>query len=537
MRAFRLPFLLLIAGVALCAQDKATTAEPNQSTKVEGHVFSSDGSAIGGATVTISGPTATAPSQAATTPPGQAAATTPGQAAATPSGQFTYVAVTGSGSSAGQYSFPAIPAGTYDITAGQSEYHSQTRKAEVTGSQQRVDFVLEPACIACGSGKGQAWWSKPGAALVVVILFLGTIWLVRWHNIARPNREMVKAELDKARARFENETGIDLGARPDLKNLKNLLDSADDALRWKWGSLDSWCDFLFWTRGQEITGWARIHEFQRDTIKLFPLGSLDMVRVRLQTIELDLLDIDKTHAKTLAANIKDALAKDNPHEDSLRALLVEALTYLNDEDDNSFAQLLGWQPKAVWLAVVGCVLIVVLAFAIGNGVLFIAGATGGYLSRLSRSLKRADVPSDYGASWTTLFLCPIVGALSGWFGILLIVLLADSKTRVLGAAFDQIQWSCPFAPLTLGLAFAFGISERLFNGIISTLEKQVDKDREAATKPQQPTSEVQVRPADQTGDAKKDAADAKAAADAKTAADAKAAADATAAAADKASGA
>jgi hypothetical protein len=183
------------------------------------------------------------------------------------------------------------------------------------------------------------------------------------------------------------------------------------------------------------------------------------------------------------------------------------------------------------------VLIVVLAFAVGNPVLFIAGAAGGYLSRLARQLKRADVPSDYGASWTTLFLSPIVGALSGWFGILLIVLLADSKLAILGAAFQQVEWGCPLAPLTLGLAFLLGFSERLFDEIISTLEKQVDSDRDAATKPKQPTTSPGTPGGDQAAAAKaaadKAAAD-KAAAD-KAAAD-KAAANAKAAADTKATG-
>jgi hypothetical protein len=127
---------------------------------------------------------------------------------------------------------------------------------------------------------------------------------------------------------------------------------------------------------------------------------------------------------------------------------------------------------------------------VGNPVLFIAGAAGGYLSRLARTLKRADVPTDYGASWTTLFLSPIVGALSGWFGILLIVVLADSKMQVLGEAFATVKWGCPFAPFTLGIAFALGFSERLFDGIVSSLEDKVDSDRSAAKKPQQPTSGV-----------------------------------------------
>jgi hypothetical protein len=458
----RIPFLLLIGAAALYAQ-----------TAVDGRVLAANGSAIGGATVTISGPTGTA------------------------AGQSTYVAVTGSDA---KYSFPALATGSYDITAAESEHRPQTRTVLLNGAHQQIDFVLDPACNSCSSAGAQAgrdanFWGT----LVVVLLFLASIWLVRWHNIARPNRELLKAEIDKARARFQNETGRDLATDPSVKYLGDLLNSAERAVQWSGGTrrellLWNWrclIDFLFWSRGQEITGWARIHEFQRDTVKYFTAGSLEMVSVRLQAVELDLLDIDKTHAKALAANIKDALENHSGDESFLRALLVETLTYLNDESDNVFAQLVGWQTKAVWLAGVGCTLVVVLALAIGNSVLFIVGAAGGYLSRLARSLKRADVPSDYGASWTTLFLSPIVGALSGWFGILLIVLLADSKFQVLGAAFQQICWCCPLAPITLGMAFALGFSERLFDGIISSLEDKVDKDRQDATKPQQPTSTIQ----------------------------------------------
>jgi len=309
------------------------------------------------------------------------------------------------------------------------------------------------------------------ATLAVVLVFLAGIWLVRWHNIARPNRELLKAEADNAGVRFQNETGIDL-ASPGVKYLKDLLDSASAAVAWN--RRNSWFDFFFWTRGQEITGWSRIHEFQRGSVKLLAQGSLPIVRARLQAVELDLLDLDKTHASTFASKIKDALGAAAPDELALRALLVEALTYVNNQSDHKFAQLVGWQTKAVWLAGVGCSLVVVLASAVGNPVLFIAGAAGGYLSRLGRTLKGVDVPTDYGASWTTLFLSPIVGALSGWFGILLVVIMADSRFQLLGAGFQMVQWSSPLAPATLGIAFALGFSERMFDGIISSMEKQAD---------------------------------------------------------------
>jgi hypothetical protein len=475
MSVSRIPFLILTAAT-LCAQDPTVKTTPDKAEKtvaLHGNVLATDGSPISNATVTISG-------------------------------QSTFVVVT----QAGKYGVDRIPAGTYDIAAAEKHHRATAPKHVVLDGDKNVDFVLEPLCETCSPDKSKtAWIGEAWGTVWAVLLFLASIWLVRWHNIARPNRELLSSEIDNARVRFETETGSPVAKFPYLEA---LLLSAKQAIEWnRW----TWLDFMFWSRGQEITGWSRIHEFQRDTIKLFAAGSLEMVRARLQAIELDLLDIDKTHAKTIAANIKDALEKSGQDESALRALLVESLTYLNDQCDSSFAQLVGWQTKAVWLAGLGCTLMIVLAFAVGNPVLFIAGAAGGYLSRLSRSLKRADVPSDYGASWTTLFLSPIVGALSGWFGILLIVILATSETKVLGAAFQSIQWGCPLAPFTLGVAFVMGFSERLFDGIISSLEKKVDSDREAANKPQQPTSKPDAGPktpppppkADPAGTAKADA--------------------------------
>jgi hypothetical protein len=437
-------FLILASGAMLCGQ--AVT--------VQGHVYSSDGTSVGGANVTIEGPS-------------------------------RIIVVTDAGTDPGHYISPALAAGQYTITVQKDGYTSKYASPVTIDKDSRVvDFVLN---VKTGN------WDFTGT-LLVVLLFVFSVWMVRWHNIARPNREMLKAEIQSAAIQFQSETGIDLDKDPRVAYLKGLLTSAQASIAWSpWNTT---FDFLFWSRGQEITGLSRIHEFERASIKVLGAGSLETIRARLQAVELDLVDIDKTHAKTFASNIKEALEATAQDEAALRALLVEALTYLNDEDVSTFAQLVGWQTKAVWLASLGCGLVLVLAYAVGNPVLFIAGAAGGYLSRLARTLKRADVPTDYGASWTTLFLSPIVGALSGWFGILLIVVLADSKMQVLGAAFQSVQWCCPLAPFTLGIAFALGFSERLFDGIISGLDDKVDSDRKAATAPQQPTSGVGAAPKD-----------------------------------------
>lgn len=101
-----------------------------------------------------------------------------------------------------------------------------------------------------------------------------------------------------------------------------------------------------------------------------------------------------------------------------------------------------------------------------RGVLFLVGAIGGLLSRLSRSLERNDVPTDYGASWTTLFLSPVAGALGAWAGILLSALAVE--LNVLSETFKDL-WCCPFTQLALGLALLFGFSERLFDTVLDKL--------------------------------------------------------------------
>jgi len=101
--------------------------------------------------------------------------------------------------------------------------------------------------------------------------------------------------------------------------------------------------------------------------------------------------------------------------------------------------------------------------------LFLVGGTGGLLSRLSRSLDRKDVPTDYGASWTTLFLSPVVGALGAWAGILLIGLA--HSLNVLGSALAA-NWNNPHDPMTLAVALLFGFSERLLSSIFGELENK-----------------------------------------------------------------
>lgn len=193
-------------------------------------------------------------------------------------------------------------------------------------------------------------------------------------------------------------------------------------------------------------------------------------------------------ASVLAESIRRTLAAE-PDMPLMRwrALLAEALGLLYDRTDTGFATLISWHNKTMWLVGCGLLLIASLAATLQHEVLFLVGAAGGLLSRLSRSLSRADVPTDYGASWTWLFLSPVVGALAGWSGILLLITAKD--LNVLGPAVN-IDWCDPFRPFALGVALLLGFSERAFVGILTQLETKVQTP--VGTSPSQPAKPLTI---------------------------------------------
>jgi hypothetical protein len=155
-----------------------------------------------------------------------------------------------------------------------------------------------------------------------------------------------------------------------------------------------------------------------------------------------------------------------------RALLAEALGLIYESTDNDFSQLASWHNKMMWL--VGCALLFMfgLAITLGNAVLLLLGAVGGLLSRLTRTTAAANVPNDYGATWGSLFLSPLTGALSAWGGILLIML--GLKLNILGSALN-LDWCNPYEPLALAFALLFGFSERLFDSVTGELQDKLLK--------------------------------------------------------------
>ena len=160
-----------------------------------------------------------------------------------------------------------------------------------------------------------------------------------------------------------------------------------------------------------------------------------------------------------------------PQSQRRASLLGVALNKLYDSTDTEFASIASWHKKTAWLVGLSLLLVVVLSATFGHATLFLLGALGGLMSRLSRVLVRQQLPTDYGFSWTTLFLSPMVGALAGWSGVLLLALAV--KYKVLGDLFASVSWAEPQSELVMGLALLLGTSERLFVKIIEGVEGKV----------------------------------------------------------------
>jgi hypothetical protein len=216
--------------------------------------------------------------------------------------------------------------------------------------------------------------------------------------------------------------------------------------------------------------------------------SEDVWKAFLQALK-DFADARAQLSQGLSDASVAASAAEKPPVERGRAVLQEALHVIYDSTDTELSIYATWHNKAVWLTGCALLLIVALTALLQNGVLFLAGGLGGLLSRLNRELDRADFQTDYGASWATLFLSPAVGALMGWAGVLLVSLL--EKFQILGSAL-HVDWCRPYAPLSLGLAVAFGFSERLFDAVLSQIKDKVSAQKGQASAPPPPTPKITV---------------------------------------------
>jgi hypothetical protein len=297
--------------------------------------------------------------------------------------------------------------------------------------------------------------------------------VVRWHRVATPSREFLRAQIAGDRAELNllpAQTDQDPG---DWRSqINDLIEQASRAISPKAvGRSNAYrlANFLFWSRGEEMSAWTYLHSAE---VKMARYFRPEIVITRLEAVEQQLRTFNDAPCLALADNIRHALTATNPSTDltRLKALLDGGLTTVYQHADNSATNDISWQNKTSWLVGCGIFVLVVVTIAVPNhGILLIVGGVGGLVSRMTRSLDRKSVPTDYGASWTSLFLSPVTGALGAWAGILIVDLAA--QLNVLGPVF-KADFATPCNTQTLAMALIFGFSERLLDGVLDKLEEK-----------------------------------------------------------------
>ncbi len=326
-------------------------------------------------------------------------------------------------------------------------------------------------------------------AFIPLLLFTFGLLLFRHHNIVRTNRELLLAQVDNLKERIKLESD---GTRfkTETTELCDRAYKVKEDFQWWYPA-----EWFFWSRGRELAAWTRLHELERQVVSF--LVPEPRVVERAVYAETQLREVNSPTASVIADRMRQTLqelvatagdAESHQHSHAIEHLkqqLGEGLAIIYNHTDTKFAALMEWHNKAMFLAYLALLAVGGLGLVFGHEELFLLGAVGGLMSRMTRSLFREEVPNDYGASWTTLFLSPLLGAISAWVGITLFVWLRTFG--VLGEAFAVISWSRPTDAVLIATAFTLGFSERLFTSLLSKVEgrvqQELDKPLQAAAPP------------------------------------------------------
>jgi hypothetical protein len=229
-----------------------------------------------------------------------------------------------------------------------------------------------------------------------------------------------------------------------------------------------------------LAGWRTLHHHEVQQVNELAAAELS-VELRAGAQELT-TDESTAWIRERAGELADQLAGGNPpaavlEEAKALGRRIRELTF--DARDTSFEEAALLYRKAVWLTVVGAAAVAALGATVDSGeAFFLLGAVGGLMSRLNRVLNRRPRANDYGASWCTLILAPMTGALAGWLGVLITETLAVELGVLDKESFKDLfsgaeALSGSREALALSVAFVFGFSERLISRAVSTAEDRI----------------------------------------------------------------
>ena len=328
-----------------------------------------------------------------------------------------------------------------------------------------------------------------GWGLVLLGIYVLLVILARWIYIARPNVIWTSAQAEAMIKRLtipwrgKCDPPDDNKALATQSTLHSLIMEIDKHNPSKGSS-----GVVGWNGSHQIAQWVLMHEAER-----LALPTLDHARLvaRLERALGQLGELAQPRREAWEDVIHSLLAAEDGAGDgrldhTYRAYLDEILGEIYEASNGTAIQLAGLYNRATWVVLVALLPLTVLA-GFGYGVLLVAGAIGGLVSRMQRLVFSTRIPITYGSSWAPLFCAPVLGALAAWAGLVLISMLQAAGVLQLTALHTSLtDLRAPSAAL-LGIAILLGMSERF----LLRLEKQA----EAVIDPDHAGPSVQTAPA------------------------------------------
>jgi hypothetical protein len=316
--------------------------------------------------------------------------------------------------------------------------------------------------------------------LVLLGAYVVLVVLARWIYIARPNIvwTSVQAGAMAKRLSFQVEQRPSSNGKGSLSptTLQRLVEELKKDIHRETPEKGH-TGVLGWNGSHQIAQWVLMHE--AEGLALPSLGHAQLV-ARLERALGQLSELPQPRREAWEDVIRDLLAsKEEADIDRLntyRAYLDELLGEIYEASNGNAIQLAGLYNRATWVILVALLPLAVLA-GLGYGVLLVAGAIGGLVSRMQRLVFSTRIPISYGSSWAPLFCAPILGALAAWAGLVLIALLQTAGVLQLSALQTSLADLKAPSAAVLGTAILLGVSERFLLRLEKQAEAVIDPDR------------------------------------------------------------
>ncbi len=228
----------------------------------------------------------------------------------------------------------------------------------------------------------------------------------------------------------------------------------------------------------QIAAWRRAHDADQLATSLWPDERISAYAL---VAKEELKAIGSSAANALSEKIATLIEANK--SDELRPHIREARRLIFNSRDTYYEELSDWQQKALWLVIVTGGIVLLLATADRDTVIYLMyGATGGLLARLAKTMSAKDIGFDYGVSWSILFLAPLVGALMGWAGVMIsnfvlaldVLNLPDELFSKIAAKKGELSLLSDNSKDVLAILFGFSATlfEKVMSGAITTMTKK-----------------------------------------------------------------